>query len=125
MPSDASQPRLPAAHWLPPSLPSLPQQLAAPGPGGSLQPCGGRESSLPLLGVCSRAQGSGELQGTATQWRSHLLKVKAPQAQSFPRAPQSSPELPQPLAGREGLPNWPPPQRLEGERTAQAGASLL
>lgn len=114
-PDDASRPRLPAPHWLPPSLPSLPQQLAAPGPGGSLQICRGRESSLPLLGACSRAQGSGMLQGTATQWRSHLLKGKAPQAQSFPSHWQ----------GERGCPTGPCPSGSGAFQATVIPASLL
>lgn len=76
---------------LPASLPScsssqLPVQVEgekAPCPSWGSAP-GHGEVECSNFSICAARASTGMLQGMATQWRSHLLKVKAPQAQSFP-----------------------------------------
>ena len=91
---------------LPASLPScsssqLPVQVEgekAPCP--SWGPAPGREEvECSNFSICAAGASTGVLQGTATQWRSHLLQVRAPQAQSFPSHWQ----------GERGCPTGPRP----------------
>lgn len=64
-----------------------------------------RERKLPAPpGACSRAQGSGMLQGTATQWRS-----APPQ-----REGSTGSELPSHWQGERGCPTGPCPSGLRG-----------
>lgn len=130
-PDDASRPRLPAPHWLPPSLPSLPQRLAAPGPGGSLQPCRGRESSLRLLGACSRAQGSGICSkgqphnGGHTSLKGRLHRLRASPATGRERGAAQLAPAPAAQGPSRPLSFQPPSSQLLGAHLAQGNGRGL